>query len=88
MPGAVLEGDRDRVALMLDVGVDFVGTEPNGAPAFARERGIELPGDLALTFAQHVIDGGGDGSDLLRRGAARRGALEAVRKFLGDEARA
>ena len=61
--------------------------EPHHAPALARHRGVRpLAGDAALALAQHVVDGGRDRRQRLRRLALRRDGAEAVGKFLGDEA--
>src|SRR5450631_2473452 len=65
----------------------FGFAEPDRALAFARDAAaVHLPRDAPLALAQHVIDGGGDRRQHLRAFAVRRVRVEAVGKFLGDEA--
>ncbi len=47
---------------------------------------VHLPGNAPLALAQHVVDGGGDAGQHLRALAVGRVRVEAVGKFLGDEA--
>src|SRR5271169_4145324 len=82
---AVLEQHGDRFAVAGDVGLNLVTAEPDRAPALARDRAVQLPGDAALALAEHVVDGGGDGGDRTRDRAGRAHALKTAGKFLGDE---
>ena len=85
MTVAVLEQHGDRFAVAGDVGLNLVAAEPDRAPALARDRAVQLPGDPALALAEHVVDGGRDGGDRAGHRAGRAHALEALGKFLGDE---
>src|ERR1700728_2628990 len=85
MTRAVLEGHRGCVAVMLDVGLVFVGSETDRAPPLARQRCVQLPGNFALALAEQVIDRGGNAGDAAGSFARRRRSLEAAAKFLGDK---
>src|SRR5579863_3817599 len=85
MAAAVFEQHRDRLASAGDIGVQDVGAEPDGAPALAGQRAVQLLGDAALALAQHVVDRRGDGGDGARYLTRRRRALEAAGKLLSDE---
>src|SRR6185312_16063418 len=70
-----------------DIERDLRAAEPDRALALAGDAAaVHLPRDPALALAQDMIDGGGDTRQQLGVFAHRRRGVEALGKFLGDEA--
>src|SRR4051812_23863033 len=81
------EAHRDAVGLARHVERDFVAIQPHRAAAFAlHQTSGQLAGNLALAFAEHVVDGSTDRSEPPRDLAFRRTRGKAFWEFLGDEA--
>src|SRR3569623_2245743 len=81
------EPDADGAILALDLELVRGVAEPDRALAVAGHgAAAHLSGDLALALAMDVIDGGGARSQHPGAFAFRRLRMEALGKFLGDEA--